>query len=292
MTKAPSRKLSSSFLSSFTAGIHEPLALALIASRKVFLAGVTEHPIGSWVTQQARNLAGVLEDEDRTVKFLIRDRDTKFVGPFDEVIDSIGARVIKSPVRAPQANAFAERFIRTVRAECLDWLLVRNERHLERLLVEFIDHYNTGRPHRGIDLEVPVPPVMTSRFDGSARINELTASADSSTSTASPPESTGHALDRDWDPACHHWAQPVATTRGFDGPDVARPTGQSTQLLARVDRIRVIRDRILGLHHSGKGMSLEVFVLEDRPEAFGACMVGTIRSLPSNGRSRSRHRTA
>jgi putative transposase len=105
--------------------------------RKVFLAGVTEHPIGSWVTQQVRNLTMILEDEDRTVKFLIRDRDTKFVGPFDEVMMSIGARVIKTPVRAPRANAFAERFVGTARRECLDWLLIRNERHLERVLHEY-----------------------------------------------------------------------------------------------------------------------------------------------------------
>ena len=97
--------------------------------RKVFLAGVTEHPIGRWVTQQARNLAARLEDEHRCVKFLVRDRDTKFVGPFDEVLTSIGARVTKAPVRAPRANAFAERFVRTVRTECLDWVLIRNERH-------------------------------------------------------------------------------------------------------------------------------------------------------------------
>jgi putative transposase len=88
--------------------------------RQVFLAGVTAHPIGTWVTQQARNLAAELEDEGRMVKFLIRDRDSKFVGPFDEVMRSIGARVIKTPVRAPRANAFAERFVRTARTECLD----------------------------------------------------------------------------------------------------------------------------------------------------------------------------
>jgi putative transposase len=125
--------------------------------RKVFLAGVTEHPIGSWVTQQVRNLTMTLEDEDRTVKFLIRDRDTKFVGPFNEVMMSIGARVIKTPVRAPRANAFAERFVGTARLEYLDWLLTRNERRLERVLIEFVEHYNTARPHRGIDLQVPIP---------------------------------------------------------------------------------------------------------------------------------------
>ena len=141
--------------------------------RKVFLAGVTEHPIGMWVTQQARNLAAVLGDEDRVVKFLIRDRDTKFVGPFDQVMTSIGARVIKTPVRAPRANAFAERFVRTVRTECLDWLLIGNERHLERVLVEFVDHYNAARPHRGIDLEVPVPRAIPSRFKDATRIERL-----------------------------------------------------------------------------------------------------------------------
>jgi transposase InsO family protein len=141
--------------------------------RKVFLAGVTEHPIGSWVTQQARNLAMTLEDEGRVVNFLIRDRDTKFVGPFDEVMTSIGARVIKTPVRAPRANAFAERFVGTARRECLDWLLIRNERHLERVLEEFVEHYNAARPHRGIDLEVPIPYVSQNPLDDSMNITRV-----------------------------------------------------------------------------------------------------------------------
>jgi len=141
--------------------------------RKVFLASVTEHPIGSWVTQQARNLAMTLEDEGRVVKFLIRDRDAKFVGPFDEVISSIGARVIKTPFRAPRANAFVERFVGTARRECLDWLLIRNERHLERVLTEFVEHYNSARPHRGIDLEVPVPRVPDGPLDGSVQIRRI-----------------------------------------------------------------------------------------------------------------------
>jgi transposase InsO family protein len=141
--------------------------------RKVFSAGVTEHPIGNWVTQQARNLAMTLEDEGRIVKFLIRDRDTKFVGPFDEVLRTIGARVIKTPVRAPPANAFAERFFGTARRECLDWLLIRNERHLERVLTEFVEHYNTARPHRGIDLEVPIPYVAGKPLDDSMEIQRV-----------------------------------------------------------------------------------------------------------------------
>jgi len=141
--------------------------------RKVFLAGVTEHPIGSWVTQQARNLAMTLEDEGRAVRFLIRDRDTKFVGPFDEVMTSIGARVIKTPFRAPRANAFAERFVGTARRECLDWLLIRNERHLERVLTEFVEHYNAARPHRGIDLDVPIPYVSENPLDDSIQIQRV-----------------------------------------------------------------------------------------------------------------------
>lgn len=132
--------------------------------RRVFLAGVTAHPVGGWVTQQARNLAAKLDEEGRIVSFLIRDRDTKFVRPFDEVFTSLGARVLKTPVRAPQANAYAERFVRTARNECLDWILIRNQRHLERVLNEFVDHYNTARPHRGIELEAPIPYTPAHRF--------------------------------------------------------------------------------------------------------------------------------
>ena len=138
--------------------------------RKVFLAGVTAHPVGAWVTQQARNLAATLEDQGRAVRFLVRDRDAKFVGPFDEVMRSIGARVIKTPVRSPRANAIAERFVRTARSECLDWVLIRGEGHLERVLFEFVDHYNHERPHRGINLEVPVAYSTARPFTGLARL--------------------------------------------------------------------------------------------------------------------------
>jgi transposase InsO family protein len=138
--------------------------------RKVYLAGVTAHPIGPWVTQQARNLVAALEDQGQALRFLVRDRDAKFVGPFDEVLRSVGARIIKTPVRAPQANAFSERFVRTARTECLDWVLVRGERHLDRVLRELVRHYNNERPHRGINLEVPVPYLTEHRFKGAARI--------------------------------------------------------------------------------------------------------------------------
>jgi putative transposase len=131
--------------------------------RQVFLAGVTAHPDGRWTTQQARNLAMSLDDQRRRFKFLIRDRDSKFVEAFDEVFVSERMRVIRTPVRSPRANAFAERFVGTARRECLDWVLIFGRHHLERVLAEFVWHYNIARPHRGISLDAPISfePVNT-----------------------------------------------------------------------------------------------------------------------------------
>jgi transposase InsO family protein len=128
-----------------------------LSTREVHILGVTDHPTGTFVTQVARNLVGDLADRGRFVKFLIRDRDAKFSTSFDEVLRSEGIRVIKTPVRSPRANAFAERWVRTVRSECLDWVLVLSHGHLERVLRTYVSHYNRQRPHRGIDLGVPVP---------------------------------------------------------------------------------------------------------------------------------------
>jgi putative transposase len=124
-----------------------------LGSRRVHLAGCTTNPTGAWVTQQARNLSftGLLE---RT-RFLIHDRDSKFTAAFDEVFRSEGIKVIHTPIRAPQANAWAERFVRTVRAECLDWLLILGRRHLEHVPRCYVTHYNVERPHRALAL---VPP--------------------------------------------------------------------------------------------------------------------------------------
>jgi len=126
--------------------------------RLVWLGGVTAHPTGEWVTQQARNLAMELGERTLQVKLLVRDRDTKFVASFDAAFAADGVRVVKTPVRAPLANAYAERWVRSVRAECLDWVLIWNRRHLERVLSAYVDHYNLARPHRGLGLEVPVAP--------------------------------------------------------------------------------------------------------------------------------------
>jgi putative transposase len=128
-------------------------------SRRVHLAGCTTNPTGGWVAQQARNLSfsGLLE----RMRFLIHDRDSKFSAAFDEVFRSEGLKVIHTPIRAPQANAYAERFVRSVRAECLDWLLIVGRRHLEHVLRSYTIHYNRERPHRGLALLTPEPADAT-----------------------------------------------------------------------------------------------------------------------------------
>jgi transposase InsO family protein len=107
--------------------------------------------------QQARQFTWTPQERPGSFRFLIRDRDSKFTRDFDTVFASEGIRIIKTPVRAPKANAIAERFVRTARAECLDWLLIMNRRHLERVLRVFVEHYNAHRPHRSLNLKPPDP---------------------------------------------------------------------------------------------------------------------------------------
>jgi transposase len=135
-----------------------------LSTRRVHLAGVTAHPNSAWVTQQARNL--VIEDRLAGTRFLIRDRDAKYSGAFDEVFRSESVRVIRTPIRSPKANAFSERFVRTARRECLDHILIFDERHLERSLTEYISRYNKERPHRGLSLATPEPKPALTRVNG------------------------------------------------------------------------------------------------------------------------------
>ena len=107
--------------------------------------------------QAARNLVMHLGDRAHRFRLLIRDRDAKLTAAFDAVFAAAGVRTIKIPPRAPTANAYAERWVGTVRAECLDWMLIWNRQHLQLLLTRYVEHYNNGRPHRGLDLDVPVP---------------------------------------------------------------------------------------------------------------------------------------
>jgi transposase InsO family protein len=127
-----------------------------LATRRVHLAGITTNPDGRWVTQQARNLLMELDDEDVRPRFLVRDRDGKFSRDFDEVFRSEGIRVIKAPVRAPKARAHAERWVGSVRRECLDRLLILGRRHLHHVLVAYVRHFNEHRPHRALGQRPPL----------------------------------------------------------------------------------------------------------------------------------------
>jgi putative transposase len=137
-----------------------------LSTRRVVAAGVTANPDSAWVTQQARNAVMDLSDRGVSIKFLLRDRDAKFTRSFDEVFRSEGVQVLRTPIQAPKANAYAERWVQTARAECLDWTLALGRRHLMRLLRGYVRHYNQQRPHRSLALAVP-----EARERGSPHVN-------------------------------------------------------------------------------------------------------------------------
>jgi putative transposase len=128
-----------------------------LGTRRVHFAGCSVQPNGAWVTQQGRQMVWKLEEQDVPLRFLIHDNDTKFTTGFDAVFASAQMTVIHTPYRAPNANACAERWVRTVREECLDKMIILNETHLRRVMHEYIEYYNTARPHQGISQQMPVP---------------------------------------------------------------------------------------------------------------------------------------
>jgi transposase InsO family protein len=145
-----------------------------LANRRVHFGGVTANPNERWVTQQARNLVLTLAEQERPVRFLVRDRDSKFTRGFDEVFRSEGIRVIRTPVRAPEAKAHAERWVGSLRRECLDRLLILGRRQLERVVRAYIRHHNEHRPLRSLEQRPPLakppptaqlPPTQIGRRD-------------------------------------------------------------------------------------------------------------------------------
>ena len=127
-----------------------------IQTRRVHILGVTTHPTGSWTAQQTRNLLMDLGERTSQFKFPIRDHDSKFTAAFEDVLAGNGMRIIKTPVRSPRANSFAERYVGTLWRECLDHLLIHSEWHLRRVLTEYARHYNEDRPHHSREQRPPL----------------------------------------------------------------------------------------------------------------------------------------
>lgn len=135
-----------------------------LVSRRIVWFAVTTNPDAAWVAQQSRNLVWQLDGSG--IRFVIHDHDAKYAGSADAVCQGEGMRVIKTPIAAPKANAHMERQIGSGRRECFDWMLILGRRHLERVMNEWIEHYNQARPHRSLDLRTPIArsdPIVTTK---------------------------------------------------------------------------------------------------------------------------------
>ena len=131
------------------------LVFLSVGSRRVEYLACTSKPDTAWMLQQARNLLMDLDDRGRPVRFLIHDRDTKFSAAFDAIFADESMKIVRTPVQAPNANAHVERWVGSVRRECLDRLLILGRRQLEHVLRVYVRHHNSQRPHRALDLRAP-----------------------------------------------------------------------------------------------------------------------------------------
>jgi putative transposase len=149
------------------------LVFLSIGSRRVEYLACTSKPDTVWMLQQARNLLMELDDRDQHVRFLIHDRDTKFPRAFDALLATENIKVIRTPVQAPNANAHMERWVGSVRRECLDRLLIVGRRQRERILRVYVQHYNRRRPHRALDLQPPDGSACSSAAGASPPAEDL-----------------------------------------------------------------------------------------------------------------------
>jgi transposase InsO family protein len=133
-----------------------------LESRQVVHANVTRHPTDAWVAQQLRQATPFGEGP----RFLIRDNDKKYAGQFQYVVDGANIEILKTPVEAPRANAFCERFLGSLRRECLDYMLILSERHLRHVVKEYVIYFNQTRPHQGINQRIPCAPPLPDHPDG------------------------------------------------------------------------------------------------------------------------------
>jgi putative transposase len=177
LSRYATRMLACDFLTVETIRLQTVYVLFFIelGTRRVYLAGCTAHPTSAWVTQEARNLAWNMQDlrdQELPVHFLIHDRDAKFSTSFNTVFASEGIEAVLTPYPSPKANAYAERWVRTVREECLDRLLILGETHLARVLREYVDYYNQARPHQGIQQRCPIP-IEHSRKEGPVKYRDV-----------------------------------------------------------------------------------------------------------------------
>ena len=127
-----------------------------VQTRQVVLGGITTSPNEAWMKQVARNVTG-WDGRLKDAQYLIHDRDTKFTASFDEILKAVGIKPVKLPARSPNLNAYAERFVRTIKTECLDQMILFGEKSLRHVLSEYVAHYHAERNHQGIENVIPFP---------------------------------------------------------------------------------------------------------------------------------------